>query len=301
MQAHKVLTTASVYPRYRLNSTVLAELTSKYTGDVYPDIAATSTAVPYFCIVEVLLGFLAQERHENAILEDKLKNFNKLTDTDLNILRFEKLQVQQTLDQFIEDIKPERARLKAVQDENVKIREDHEKAIVKLAAAEAELGETRRAINKENDNIVSLTYKLKAQKQETQRLVTEVEAAQTDCTNQKLLLQNMSDNLNVALKRLKHSQKQKETLENELMAKDQIMKDLNVRAAVAFDELTPRPSLTDLCTLLDVCIEGKTSTIDKCRKILKAARNIRSKAKRAPSSRRHLENPIEFPDPVPRV
>mmetsp|Transcript_19147 Transcript_19147/g.34935 ORF Transcript_19147/g.34935 Transcript_19147/m.34935 type:complete len:297 (-) Transcript_19147:1668-2558(-) len=274
MQINRVLTLASMIPRVRLNNAILMELINKYT-----EVAGSSEAVPYFCVCDVLLNFIVSKTKDNEKLVENLKNLRERYENEVKQLKSEKRATETVFEGFIEALKPEREHFETAKEELMSSRSKLESVVAKLAHKDTELRDARRALNKDNETIINLTQKLKEVKEEVAMLMTFNQKLQEEVIQQRQFHQNLGDDFSTALKRLKLSRHENVMLTGELRDKEHMVRDLTVRAAVAFDEMTPRPALGELLEVLNVSVEERASTIEKCSMILEAATQLKNKKK----------------------
>jgi len=275
LQIHKVLSKAIVYPRAKLHTALLSEVIDRYT-----DIASEQDDIPYFCICEILLGFLSKKQNEVIALETKLNEVVSQYKNEIEQRQADTTKLKEALDKIHEKQKPELQKLEETRDELIQTRVNFEKTVAKLIQKETELKEARRALNKENETFLNMTRKLKEYKQQINKLTSDNVRLQTDGTQLSLNCQHIGDNFNTALLRLKQTQAANSTLTEELRQRDELLNDLNVRAAVAFGDFTPRPSLCEIGQELGIEYAYKESTVEKCEKILQAVRKVRKRNQR---------------------
>lgn len=224
---------------------------------------------------------MGRKQDEVIALETKLKDVTAKLQGEIEQYKAVNSKMQDTLNKFHEKQRPELVRCEEMREELIQTRVNLEKNVGKLVQMEKELKEAKRTLHQENDTFLNMTRKLKEYKQHINRLTAENIKLQTDGTQMSLDYQHVGDNFTTALIRLKQTQASNAMLIEEIRQKDELLQDLNIRAAVAFGDFTPRPSLGDIATELGLEYASKDSTVEKCAKILTSVRKLRKRPNRS--------------------
>jgi predicted nucleic acid-binding Zn-ribbon protein len=274
-----------VYQRDKLPSAVLSEVT-----DLFTDVASTQDDIPYFCICKALIEILSRSNANAKTHQDKLKEVSAAHQAELERHQTEYAELQQKLDKLSGELKPKKTRVREIQAELIQTQANLDKTVLKLIHKETEVRDIRRALDEEHEAFISLTRKLKELKQHVSKLTEDNTKLKREGLEMRLSVQSTTDNFATALIRLKQIQTSHSSLAEEIRLKDELFQDLNVRAAIAFGDFTPRPSLGDIAAELGVELIGKLSTVDKCDKIFSVVKRKRRLTSKLPIPKL-VENP----------
>jgi DNA repair exonuclease SbcCD ATPase subunit len=259
-----------LFQRDKLHIALLSEVT-----DLFTDVASATDDIPYFCICKALIEILNRSKAKAKANQGKFKEVSAAHQAELERHQTELGELHQKLDRLNQQLEPEKTRVMETKAELMQTQANLDKTVLKLIQKETEVREIRRALDEEHETFISLTRKFKELKQQVNKLTEENAKMKTEGLKMRLSVQDTTDNFATALIKLKQIQMSHSSLTEESRLKDELFQDLNVRAAVAFGDYTPRPSLGDIAAELGVELTGKLSTVEKCDKIFSVVRRIR--------------------------
>jgi chromosome segregation ATPase len=242
-------------------------------------VASDYDDVPYFCMCEAMLGILNRRHNEIMAQTDKLNQLSVRYQADTEKHRTDQADLKQKLNAIFEKLRPGQEKLEDTQAELRQTQVILEKTVKILTQKETEVREARHTLDQENEAFIAMSRKHHELRKKMVSLTAENAKLQSEAMQRSLTNEQIGDNLSTVLAKMMILQDEYAALTEELKVKDQIVRDLNVRAAVAFTELTPRPSLIEISRELKFEQRAKDSTVKKCARILKVLRSRKHRSK----------------------
>jgi chromosome segregation ATPase len=226
-----------------------------------------------------MLGILNRRHNEIMAQNDKLNQLSVRYQADAEKHRTDQADLKEKFNAIFEKLKPGQDKLEDTQAELKQTQVNLEKTVKILTQKETEVRVARHALDQENEAFTAMSRKLNELRKKVVRLTAENAKLQTEAMQRSLANEQIGDDLSTVLGKLRILQDEYAALTEEMRVKDQLVQDLNVRAAVVFTDLTPRPSLTEISKELRVEQRAKDSTVKKCARILKVLRSRKHRSK----------------------